>query len=112
MLIKFSKAQSTLEYALLISVVVGGLLTMQNYLKRVIQGNLAGVATSISPDPYSPGLTEKRESSNSSVGEIVEKTMGGFGGKTTIETKDVIVETKVDSAIKGLSLEKWPAQRK
>jgi uncharacterized protein (UPF0333 family) len=35
-----SKGQSTLEYAVLIAVVVGALLAMQIYMKRGIQGKL------------------------------------------------------------------------
>lgn len=112
MLIKLAKAQSTLEYALLISVVVGGLLTMQNYLKRSIQGNLAGVANSISPDPYAPGLTEKKESSSSRIDEIIETTVGGFGGKSITEVKGATTSSNTVSSIKGLDLEKWPGQHK
>jgi hypothetical protein len=34
------KAQSTLEYAIIVSVVVGALLAMQVYMKRGIQGKM------------------------------------------------------------------------
>jgi len=34
------KGQSTLEYALIVAVVVGGLLAMQIYMKRGVQGKL------------------------------------------------------------------------
>jgi Flp pilus assembly pilin Flp len=39
MLRKF-KGQSTLEYALIVAVVVGGLIAMQIYMKRGVQGKL------------------------------------------------------------------------
>lgn len=34
------KAQATLEYAVLIAVIAGALITMQNYLKRGYQGKM------------------------------------------------------------------------
>ena len=57
MLIKARKAQSTLEYALIISVVVGALLAMQVYVKRGVQGRLKSATDDIG-DQYSPGYTE------------------------------------------------------
>ena len=57
MLIKCRKAQSTLEYALVVAVVVGALLAMQVYVKRGIQGRLK-TATDDIGDQYSPGYTE------------------------------------------------------
>ena len=56
MLIRIKKAQSTLEYALIISVVVGALLAMQVYVKRGIQGRLKKAADDLG-DQYSPGHT-------------------------------------------------------
>jgi hypothetical protein len=38
------KGQSTLEYALIIAVVVGGLMVMQHYVKRGYQGKLKSSA--------------------------------------------------------------------
>jgi len=54
---KPKKAQSTLEYALLIAVVVGVLITMQAYIKRGMQGKLRDVTDQIG-DQYSPGATK------------------------------------------------------
>jgi hypothetical protein len=47
---RMRQAQSTLEYALLIGVVVGGLLTMQNYLKRSVQGKLGAGSYCLPPE--------------------------------------------------------------
>lgn len=41
------KAQSTLEYAILITVILAGLLAMQIYMKRGYQGRLKAEADSI-----------------------------------------------------------------
>ena len=50
------KAQSTLEYAIIIAVVVGALLAMQVYIKRGIQGKLQASTDSIG-EQYSAGNT-------------------------------------------------------
>ncbi len=48
------KAQSTLEYAVLIIIVIGALLSIQQYLKRGIQGRLRQASDDIG-DQYSVG---------------------------------------------------------
>lgn len=50
------KAQSTLEYALLIGVVVAGLVAMQLYMKRGYQGKLRESSDQIG-EQYSPSYT-------------------------------------------------------
>ena len=55
MLIK-RKAQSTLEYALIIAVVVGALVAMQVYVKRGLQGRYKSAADDMG-EQYSPGYT-------------------------------------------------------
>lgn len=48
------KAQSTLEYAVLIIIVIGALLSIQMYLKRGIQGRMRSASDDIG-DSYSVG---------------------------------------------------------
>ncbi len=55
MLVK-RRAQSTLEYALIVAVVVGGLIAMQVYVKRGLQGKLKESADQLG-EQYSPGIT-------------------------------------------------------
>src|SRR5271170_1419508 len=50
------RGQSTLEYAVLIVVIIGALLTIQVYIKRGIQGRLKSSADDIG-DQYSDGNT-------------------------------------------------------
>jgi uncharacterized protein (UPF0333 family) len=54
MLIKLRKksAQSTLEYAVLAVVVIAALLSIQNYLKRGIQGKIKSSTDDISAEQY------------------------------------------------------------
>ncbi len=51
--LKNRRGQSTLEYAILIAVIVGGLLAMQVYVKRGMQGRLRSAADDIGGQ-YSP----------------------------------------------------------
>lgn len=51
-----NKGQSTLEYAVLIIIVIGALLSIQVYIKRGIQGRLKSAADDIG-DQFSPGNT-------------------------------------------------------
>jgi uncharacterized protein (UPF0333 family) len=73
------KAQSTLEYALLIGVIVAGLIAMQMYLKRGYQGKLRESADQVG-DQYSPDYTatkvtiEKDSKTTESVKNKVTRT--------------------------------------
>ena len=53
---KLNKAQTTLEYAILIGVIVAGLIAMQVYIKRGYQGKLRESADSMGQQ-FSPGNT-------------------------------------------------------
>lgn len=50
------KGQSTLEYAVLIIIIIGALLSIQVYIKRGVQGRMKSAADDIG-DQYSPGNT-------------------------------------------------------
>ena len=50
------KAQSTVEYAILIIIIIGALLTIQVYIKRGIQGRLRTASDDIG-EQFSPGNT-------------------------------------------------------
>jgi Flp pilus assembly pilin Flp len=52
------RGQSTLEYAVLIVVIIGALLTIQVYIKRSIQGRLKQAGDDIG-DQYSDGNTNE-----------------------------------------------------
>jgi len=54
-----NKAQTTLEYAILIGVIVAGLIAMQVYLKRGYQGKLRESADNMGQQ-FSPGYTTNK----------------------------------------------------
>ena len=56
---KKTRGQSTLEYAVLIIIVIGALLSIQIYIKRGVQGRLKSAADDIG-EQYSPGNTNVR----------------------------------------------------
>jgi hypothetical protein len=70
------RGQSTLEYAVLIVVIIGALLTIQVYIKRGVQGRLKSAADDIG-DQYSDGNTNEIKTTvrNSST----EETFGVSG---------------------------------
>lgn len=53
---KRQKGQSTLEYAILIIIIIGALLSIQVYIKRGIQGRLKSATDDIGAQ-FSPGNT-------------------------------------------------------
>ncbi|MDD5194836.1 MAG: hypothetical protein PHQ96_04060 [Candidatus Omnitrophica bacterium] len=107
MLITIRKAQSTLEYALLIGVVVGALLSMQNYLKRSYQGKLQQVGDQIG-DPYSPGHTKRTEEMNMTIASIQENTTQGVNGSTTTTITSQVQNQTMVRTVANLSTEDWP----
>lgn len=51
------KAQSTLEYAIVIFAIVAALLAMQVYVRRGLQGKLRSSSDELSVQQYEPGRT-------------------------------------------------------
>ena len=76
--LRSKKGQSTLEYAILIAVIVGGLIAMQTYVKRGVQGRLRSSADDIGGQ-YSPRRVESSFTTETS--------------STTMETVDAGVTT-------------------
>jgi len=105
MLIKLKRAQSTAEYAILISVIVGAALAMQIYIKRSLQAKMhdAGIAlTDVSADitgdgvvlgtqkQYEPYYAEQRVSDiNRDVTASSSATTSEGGALTRTDAKDV-----------------------
>ena len=82
------KGQSTLEYVILIIIILGALLSIQFYIKRGIQGRLKSAADDIG-DQFSPG--------NTNVVHIVN---------THSKTKDLFGVDENGNANQGVSVSK------
>lgn len=68
------RAQSTLEYAVLVIVIIGALLSIQTYIKRGVQGRLKSASDDIG-DQFSVGNTNVIKTTST-----VSTTMDTFGG--------------------------------
>lgn len=72
------KAQSTLEYAVIIAVVVAALIAMQAYVKRGLQGKFRQASDDIG-EQYSPARTTSNQAITSHVTSTENVTLGGSG---------------------------------
>ena len=93
---KERKAQSTLEYAVIVAVVIGALLAMQVYIKRGVQGRLRSSTDNIG-DQYSAGNTTAKyttEEEISSTKETVGYSAVGAGvTKSEVTTSGMVTRT-------------------
>lgn len=97
------KGQSTLEYAILIIIIIGALLSIQVYIKRGIQGRLKGAADDIG-DQFSVGNTNVISTMTTSSTER-ETFTRGVSGKTLLG--DEVTTTKTNSRVMNVQQEFW-----
>ena len=89
---KRQKGQSTLEYAILIIIIIGALLSIQTYIKRGIQGRLKQATDDIG-DQFSPGNTSvNRTVITHSVTQ--QNSSQSTGAATTLVGTESVNETK------------------
>ena len=98
MLVKLNqrRAQSTLEYAVLVIVIIGALLSIQNYIKRGVQGRLKSAADDIG-DQYSVGNTNviKHTSTNS----YTRDTFGKINATAGVgESRSVLLNNEITNS--------------
>lgn len=98
------KGQSTLEYGIIIAVVVAALIAMQTYLKRGVQGRLKQASDDIG-EQYSPGYTTGTAEVLSCVNSV-ENVSGGTNATTFTETNQVQNRT-VNENTNALNTEYW-----
>jgi uncharacterized protein (UPF0333 family) len=100
------KGQSTLEYAVLIVVIIGALLTIQVYIKRGIQGRLRQASDDIG-DQYSPGNTNvlKTVTRNGSVNE--DFGVGAVGVSATVMNGPELTNSASNQVILNSAQEFW-----
>jgi cytoskeletal protein RodZ len=97
------KGQSTLEYAVLIIIVIGALLTIQVYIKRGVQGRLKSATDDIG-DQYSPGNTNIRKTV--SVQSTTSETFNS-GVSTSTLIGEETTTTLMNSVIINAEQEFW-----
>ncbi len=86
-----SKGQSIFEYAMILAIVVAGLMSMQIYMKRAVEGRLRASMDDVG-ELYSPGKTTSLFVTEQ-IGETKEReTFGLAAGKIR---KDGVSITKV-----------------
>jgi Flp pilus assembly pilin Flp len=81
------KAQSTLEYAVIIAVVVAALIAMQAYVKRGLQGKYKQASDDIG-EQYSPGGTTSNQTIISHVDSTENITLTAGGGEAAQPNTD------------------------
>lgn len=97
-----SRGQSTLEYVVIIAVVVAGLITMQIYLKRSVQGKLRDATDQIG-EQYAPGKVTSNFVSNSH-SKREEKSLAN--GYSSSELKEAEIQKRTGNEfIKNLETE-------
>lgn len=92
-LMKQKKAQSTLEYAVVITAIVAALVTMQIYIKRGLQGRMRQSADSIG-EQYAPTNTTLDTTINFSSNSITTSTTEEKDGTTTTTATVESLETQ------------------
>ncbi len=100
---KRRKGQSTLEYAVLIIIIIGALLVMQNYVKRGLSGRIKSATDDIG-DQFSAG--------NTNVTKYVTTTAGTRDTFTAGVTRSELIQNEVtsensSSAIMNVNFEFW-----
>lgn len=82
------RGQSTLEYAVLIAIIVAALVAMQVYIKRGMQGRLRQASDDIGGQ-FSPGYTTGTYTTQSSVTSTENITGVSLGDETVAQTATV-----------------------
>jgi len=98
------RGQSTLEYAVLIVVIIAALIAMQVYLKRGLQGRLRESSDQIG-DQFSPGYTVSNKVMSS--GSAVTESRQAGGAVTTTITNQWQNVTGAENVMSA-SNEYWP----
>ena len=100
---KRQKGQSTLEYAILIIIIIGALLSIQVYIKRGVQGRLKSATDDIG-DQFSPGntaVTKTMTTSSTSRDTFLD------GVSRSLLTVDEVTEDTLDSNVIIQDQEFW-----
>ena len=99
------RAQSTLEYAIVVVVIVAALLSINAYIKRGVQGKLRASTDEIG-DQFSPGMSvaNYKVISHSKSTDKVEAT----GAQSSALTEDQTRKKTGSESTGDLATEPWP----
>ena len=97
------KGQSTLEYAILIIIIIGALLSIQLYIRRGVQGRLKSATDDIG-DQFSPGNTNVRKTVHTNASSA-ETFIGGVTRSQLLAQE--LTTTNVSSNIINVDFEYW-----
>ena len=100
-----NKGQSTLEYAVLIIIIIGALLSIQVYIKRGIQGRLKSATDDIG-DQFSPGNTYVNKHTVTNAQEI-QSSSQATGSRTELTGDGEITTENMTSTISKAEDEYW-----
>ena len=98
------RGQSTLEYGVIVAVIVAALLAMQFYLKRGVQGKLKQAADDTG-EQYTPLNTTSNITTTSTVNST-ETVVGGSNPTTTTASDQTQTRTSNEN-VGSLDQEKW-----
>jgi len=87
------KAQSTVEYAILIIIVIGALLSMQAYIKRGVHGRLRSATDDIG-EQFEPGATNYIQTVTSS--STTQDTYNAGATSSVISSDQTDVESSTN----------------
>ena len=100
---KHKKAQAVLEYAIVIAVVVGVLLTMKAYLKRGFQGRLKAAVDPIGElyDPEQEQSSGKLEITSIKIEDetVTQDKVTRESNRFSTETRDVTIKSSSNSNV-------------
>jgi len=98
------KGQSTLEYGIVIAVIVAALIAMQTYIKRGVQGRLRQATDDIG-EQFSPGHTTGTTTLTSTM--TATETVTGGNQSETITRSYQSQNRSADEHIKEFENEYW-----
>jgi uncharacterized protein (UPF0333 family) len=92
---KKKKGQSTLEFTILIIIIIGALLSIQVYIKRAVQGSLKSAADDISAEQFSIGNTNYTRRIQSS-STTVDTSINGVVGSNIVDDEGTNITTSMN----------------
>lgn len=100
------KGQSTLEYAVLVMIIIAALLTIQNYVKRGVQGRLKSSSDDIG-DQFSVGNQNAIKTTHTVSTTNEQFGMAGQGISTSAIIDNEITNTTENSTVINADQEYW-----